>query len=253
MGDLREMIKQHSVKNCDKLKRICAPLFDCLKIPIFDFYRIEESGRFGSLTNSPDFLDYYYATKQYLINPYLSHPRLFCSGYTISPVSFQSEYSDTMHKLFGISYLFIMLQQKGDCVEAFIFGNRDLDPHHTISLISHVDLLHKFGAYFKREASRIIKGMMEDNFNLEKAKGESFFTSDTSLPLFNKNPTSRKFLKGVAPLSYQEIRCLELYKLGHSSQESAAILKLSQRTVESYFDNIKNKLGCRSKTELLDW
>lgn len=175
MGNLEDLIKKHSVKNYQKLQRICTPLFDFLQIPIFDYYRIEENGQFGSMTNCPDFLDYYYETRQYLINPYLSHPSFFRSGFTITPVSFQKRHVESMQNLFGITYLLIILQQKGSCVEAFIFGNKNLDFQSTLNLVSHLDLLMKFGTYFKREASFLIQKMMKDDFNLEKAKGQSFF------------------------------------------------------------------------------
>ena len=40
---------------------------------------------------------------------------------------------------------------------------------------------------------------------------------------------------------------LTIYLEGRSAQSTAAILGLSRRTVEHYFENIKVKLNCRSK------
>jgi DNA-binding CsgD family transcriptional regulator len=61
------------------------------------------------------------------------------------------------------------------------------------------------------------------------------------------------FLKTTMAISPQEEKCLELYQQGHSAQSTAAILGLSLRTVESYFENIKYKLQCNSKRDLLQW
>lgn len=53
-------------------------------------------------------------------------------------------------------------------------------------------------------------------------------------------------------LTARESECLmELIK-GKTAAQIAETLSLSKRTVESYLDNIKGKLGCRSKSELLD-
>ncbi|NGX62294.1 MAG: hypothetical protein K940chlam9_01791 [Chlamydiae bacterium] len=121
-----------------------------------------------------------------------------------------------------------------------------------MELYSQIDLLVKFGTYFKREAKELIAKMMGDRFNLKKERGDVFFKTNDSLTLSNKNRKIKKFLKKVFPLSSQEIRCLELFKEGHSAQATAAILNLSPRTVESYFESIKYKLSCSSKAELLE-
>jgi DNA-binding CsgD family transcriptional regulator len=51
--------------------------------------------------------------------------------------------------------------------------------------------------------------------------------------------------------SLREKQCLEDIVSGKSSRESAERLGLSRRTVESYIENIKNKLNCKNKSELI--
>lgn len=52
-------------------------------------------------------------------------------------------------------------------------------------------------------------------------------------------------------LSAREMECLSYYLKGKTLKEIAAVLNLSQRTVESYYENIKSKFGCDTKTELI--
>ncbi|MHB1948178.1 MAG: response regulator transcription factor [Gammaproteobacteria bacterium] len=52
-------------------------------------------------------------------------------------------------------------------------------------------------------------------------------------------------------LSERELESLFFMLRGKSAKQIAQILKLSQRTIESYAEQIKNKLGCRNKTEVL--
>lgn len=51
-------------------------------------------------------------------------------------------------------------------------------------------------------------------------------------------------------LSFREKQCLNLFMEGKTSKETAAQLYLSPRTIEYYFENIKDKLGCNSKREI---
>jgi DNA-binding CsgD family transcriptional regulator len=114
-------------------------------------------------------------------------------------------------------------------------------------------MIREFIFYFKKEAQLLINHMMDNDFNIKEEKKEAFFKVEPSLPLSNGNPKVLKFLKTVSPLSNRERQCVELLKQGKSAQATGAILGLSQRTVEHYFDNIKNKLGCHSKWDLLEY
>ncbi|MDQ2995229.1 MAG: LuxR C-terminal-related transcriptional regulator, partial [Pseudomonadota bacterium] len=60
----------------------------------------------------------------------------------------------------------------------------------------------------------------------------------------NQSPLAEK-------LSDREMQCLQRIVRGLSAKEIGEELELSKRTVESYIDNIKAKLGCINKTELI--
>lgn len=52
-------------------------------------------------------------------------------------------------------------------------------------------------------------------------------------------------------LSVREMECFYHFLKGKTLKEIAAILNLSKRTIESYYENIKSKFGCDTKTELI--
>ena len=52
-------------------------------------------------------------------------------------------------------------------------------------------------------------------------------------------------------LSSREYECIFLLIRGKTAKEIGALLSLSKRTVESYIDNIKNKMDCKNKAEIL--
>lgn len=59
-----------------------------------------------------------------------------------------------------------------------------------------------------------------------------------------------KYLEKASVLTRRERQCLELLLQGKTAKETASALKLSPRTVESYFENMKQKLKCHNKGEL---
>ena len=59
-----------------------------------------------------------------------------------------------------------------------------------------------------------------------------------------------KYAMSASLLSQRERQCLELLLQGKTAKETAAHLGLSRRTVESYFQTIKQKLRCSNKGQL---
>lgn len=59
------------------------------------------------------------------------------------------------------------------------------------------------------------------------------------------------FEKNGMYLSKQQIKCAKFLLSGMSFKEMALQMQLSPRTVECYIDNMKSKLRCRNKTELI--
>ncbi len=57
---------------------------------------------------------------------------------------------------------------------------------------------------------------------------------------------------GNTYLTRREAECMALLLKGKTINSVANILKLSPRTVEYYIKNMKSKLGCKTKFELVD-
>ncbi len=96
--------------------------------------------------------------------------------------------------------------------------------------------------------------MKADRFDLLSTRGKVLFETPSVVPLAaHQDPQVLTFLRKISGLSPQEQRCIEHFKKGRSAQATAALMNLSQRTVEFYFENIKNKLGCQSKYDLLNY
>ncbi len=57
--------------------------------------------------------------------------------------------------------------------------------------------------------------------------------------------------RGEIALTKRELDCAELLVKGNTAKETARILNISPRTAEEYLDNIRLKLSCRNKLEII--
>lgn len=250
--NLNDLIKNYTTKYDRKIKKVCKPL-QLLGIPTFAYYTIQHDGRFAIMSNYPKQLEFFYGEKLYLTCPYLTAPHLFRSGSALVPLTSDPEYMQRSRRLHRVSNLFLIVRRMGKNLEGFFFITDDLEPSRTAPFLNQLDLLNKFGTYFKRELQPLIGRALHEGYNLHQAKGEAFLMRDSSLPLSRQSGNSAAFLKSITGLSPQEQHCLELFQQGRSAQSTAAYLGLSQRTVEHYYESVKSKLGCQSKWELLEW
>lgn len=253
MSDLVYLTRQYSMNYISRINQLCEPLRLILNIPYFFYYSLEENGRCAVLGNDPDYLEFYYTNAMHLKNPTYVHPSFLRSGYALVPSAWQEEDKQTIYSEYGMKDLFMVLEARKDKVEGFIFYDRNLSKEGLLPYIENLHLLKKFIPHFKKEAALLIEKVKGEQFNMHQEQKEDFFSVDPTLSFVKKNPKADFFLKAVSQLSPQEECCLELFKKGYSAQATASIMNLSRRTVESYFESIKNKLGCHSKSELLNY
>jgi DNA-binding CsgD family transcriptional regulator len=253
MVGLDDYFSQCAVKHENKIKTICAPLRDYLGIPVFTYFYIDQNGSFVNFSQLAEDIEILYSEQLYLDDPHLIHPHLLRSGMLFIPNAFNPQFLQKICARNKIQHLLLILKRYDDHVEGFYFGTRADSTSNHANLFMRVDLLERFTRYFKREALYLIESVKNDGYNLQKEKGKVFAQNHTAA-LANQDPHAQKFLEAVGgSLSFREQQCLQLFKHGRSAQATAAILGLSQRTVESYFENIKNKTGCRTKADLLEW
>ncbi len=83
-------------------------------------------------------------------------------------------------------------------------------------------------------------GTKLSNLNVKSKK--NFISKLMMSEYFRKNPSIR--------CSEMEKECLYYYLQGFTDKETAKILNLSHRTIETHIANIKTKLNCHSRNEL---
>ena len=252
MTNFKELILHSIIKPQDTIRKLCRPIQDNLAIDHFAYIRIYRDGRYSQIANCPDIVEFFYENDLHISHPHVRNPTLFEAGFALMPVTKEDCYQEKSIQLYRIDQTVLILKKSEEYAEHFLFAPKKLAKQDCSFLFHQLHLLDKFAHYFRREAITLINRSLDVGVNIRNELKEQFDITDPNIPLFRKDLKKQAFLKTILPLTSREQACLNLFKTGHSAQTTGAKLKISQRTVEHHFENIKEKLGCRSKWDLLD-
>ena len=258
MSSWTEILRYLAMHN-DEIEKTTRPLRDCFGVKYFTYHRIDQDGNYTVLLDRPDWAEHYVAEKFYLQDPYQRHPRFFKSGiHLIDSMQEQAvqQIVQSGKSFFSLDLGVTVVEKSNDFVEFFGFAaSRETSVLEKLYL-EHPSLLREFGVYFKKRLQMILK-KMEPGY-MPDLKGDHFFSgkvldsnlSIDTLDCFLSQIGHASAVKKAKSLSAREKTCFLMLLESKSSKKIALDLGLSFRTVEFYFENIKDKLSCYNKQEL---
>jgi DNA-binding CsgD family transcriptional regulator len=261
MLNWEEIVRNYTVKHSNRIKSVTRPLRDHFGISCFFHINIDYQGKLIWLGDRPDCAEYYVSKKYFKEDPCMKHPSYWESGFsllkTVSSDAYKKTFLDETENLFNMNSWIIFSEKTCESVKLFGFVSDKPNCLEKIYL-NHPYLLKLFTKHFQNEMSQVIYQMQEEAISLADLEGINFQASNsaqTSVPLsvyknFLQDINMQKYLKMADLLSKREKECLKLLLLHKSAKETAAVLNLSPRTIEFYFENIKNKLICKDKHEI---
>lgn len=254
-------------KNCglacsDYIENICQPLFEMFHLNYFNYVKIKKNGARCILTNRPDFISTYYNNSEL----FSTKAVLFMENQKDLSYYLSSEFSDQASYIvarteFNIDNGITIIQPSTQFTELFYFGTTRENSSNIKLYLNNIDLLYRFIFYFKDKAFDLIK----------KAENEMFYLPDILIPNtiqidYNVNTKRSKFIKNTQLsrfpvikdgieifITRREAQCLHYLTIAKSAKEIGNLLGISSRTVETYFQNIREKSGFRNKSEILQF
>lgn len=258
----KQIVQDYIIKYSDRIKKTTAPLRDHLGVDYFTYHRIDQEGNYTVLLDRPDWAECYVEGQFYLQDPYLRHPDVYSSGICKMEANGSEEYLDLVvgagMKLFQFDMNVMLIEKTDSAVEFFGFTGNTVRCKVDVASMSRPHLLKSFAAHFRKEMEPILSQMGQQASSLKELKGPDFFTKTPILPwmppetviAYLRDLGLHKEVESFLKLSKRELECLHYLLMGKSAKETAASLKISHRTIESYIESMKNKLGCFSKSQL---
>lgn len=260
MSSWKEIVQNYITKHSDRIKKTTKPLRDHFGINYFTYHQIDNQGRYTVLVDRPDWAEHYVDEQIFFNDPYLRHPEVYQSGTCLveshGSTNYRAAVSESGKSVLNADLGVILIQKRADSVEFFGFAGSKKSSHLQNIYLNHPNLLKSFSSYFKKSMGDLLINMKEAGSSLLELKGRDFLRKQPISP--KTDPTAYlAYLKdlgvasGVEKLSPREKECLQLLIENKSAKETGDALGLSYRTIEYYFENIKNKLSCSSKQEVL--
>ncbi|NQY42517.1 MAG: helix-turn-helix domain-containing protein [Legionellales bacterium] len=129
------------------------------------------------------------------------------------------------------------------------------DPKMYSNLINNFNMVKKMFSIFIAESNEIATACKEHMVDIGDESSNYFVNfnpkKDSDLDRINSLLRDLNILDDK-PISTREWQCATLYARGKSARETGDILKISRRTVETHFENLKIKLNVSTKSEILD-
>jgi DNA-binding CsgD family transcriptional regulator len=266
MGDRTIILpeKHISLSSSIDIDEILKPL-KRLGIRYFTYMRNYPNNTQIYLSNTSEWVSAYYQHKLYESSQFQLAPESYRSGKFIWPVQ-----SNLPVYQYAREYLKsdngITIIKRGDKYTEFYFFSSSSENKSIVNIyLNNMEILEKFVLYFDDRAEKILAKAEKSKVVLPlqlygQAQGEVEVNSTASdiITSITEEMKIRKYrIKDDRyqniKISSRELECILLYNKGKTAKETARKLNISQRTVETYFENVKNKLGCHSKSQVLNF
>lgn len=230
---------------------LSAPLNLHLNIHYFAFKRTFSDGSKIYLFNHPAYYEHWFSKKYYLVG----NKEARCSNYVDSYELWDSlpdpyRLYDEGAEYFNIANGLTITRKHEEYCDFFFFATNVTNSHVRQLYFERRDIFEKYCDYFIENSTDLIQ---------RAAKSKIILPLPEPLVLLKPLVEINEFLKEIksskndelSGLTEREIECAYLLSEGKSYKEIAKIYGLSPRTIEEHSYNIRHKLGCKNKSELI--
>lgn len=251
---------------------LAKPIMTYLALQCFQYSRIYPDGSRVELATNPEHLRLAFIEKPYMrqvFTPklvsveerYLSIPHWIASlPKTVkTPLSQQLNLHQELFNMGNEFALFADVDHAGEKyrqVFHFFFSKNDYAALNRC--FNNIDLIEKFCQYFVKNAQPLMLEAIKDPIvkawypqkkeSMSEEKIQSSNQKIHLMRLFNGNGNSPK----TECLTRRELDCVHFIVRGFTSKQIGKKLNLSYRTIETYIENIKEKLFLTSKFEIAE-
>ncbi len=238
---------------------ICRPL-ELVQIEHVTYMKTFVNGGRTILSTKPRWIEDYYNLNLYKSSLFESDPKQYQAGFNVWTGDYDLEVYQHGRLYYNTAHSITVTEPVPDGCEHFLFSTSPNNAHVIHYLANNMDILYHFILYCKDRGLQTLQNATEKRVVLPNED------INTSQPLINidvqteMHELKEQFYKHTPVHHYQtnnthitqrELQIL-FYLLHHkTADETAQQMNISRRTAESYIENLKNKLGCSSKAELI--
>jgi len=220
---------------------ICRPLLNPKEISFFYFARVFDSGACDILSHHPGAMRYIFEHKMRVTADIPKETVAQEFWYVIPRDEKYARPLQDYKSLFNIGSLVDYIRRYDGFYEMYCFGTETTQTETAASLfLNRKEKLRKFSENFKRRLKSVIQRPEQIRIKLPPVMKPTL----TGLGRAMETQPGMQFTQ-------RELDCISFLPLGYTAKEIARELSLSMRTVEFYLGNVKAKLGCSRRSEVI--
>jgi DNA-binding CsgD family transcriptional regulator len=232
-----------SLTSATDIEEIITPLKK-YGIIFFMYVRSYTDGSRIRLSTHPHHLKAWYENKWYRDGNIDAHPKLYADQFALHSTLPNQNPIQWVQEHFAIAHGIYLIRPNDGFTEFFNFASTP-ENHNIINFyLNNIDFLKKFSDFFKDKAQAIIK-------QSEQYKIITPFHDIAIKPCQSVDLTQIELAAKKIKITSRQSECINLLLKGATAKEIAKRLKLSNRTIESYIDNLKTKFHAHNKTDLI--
>ena len=247
---------------------LCEPLKQYLGITTGAYINTNKDGERAGVNTNYKWIERYIEESYFKQDPGMVHPDNMSSGFTFVSTSDDQEYKHTMLKdatqNFNLHHGFCYVEKTGSDFTLFYFATHK-DNHKIVNKVANeAVMVRKLIRNLHQQVLSEFKDLQDNKVDIFKLKG-NLFVEQKGIVFNQPEETQQKIeilkhegLIGrncsdleALKLTRQEINCLRVYMDDCNLKNVARDLNIAFTTANSYIDNIKQKLNCSNKQELL--
>ncbi len=246
-----------------EIKSFCDGILPELGVKFFSYCRIYSNKTAVAFTNNSEVAEYMFKNK--VAHAFHGLPDMRQSGYYCQDDFPKDNYFaknviGDVSVQFDLHHFCYVVFHYRDYIEVGVFAV-DKDFHEfNRYFLSNQELFFKFIVCFKDKLKTVIKRGKHAKFKLPAeeltlSENKASTYKETLSNLIKSQKIDRYYLDNIAEelyLTQREAECLKHLKEGMNYYDIAEKLNITRHTVQLHFNNIRAKLNCEGKKELLD-
>lgn len=239
---------------------ICDPLFR-LNIKIFAYFRFFPDGKYMYLCNNLEWVRFclqnVHNNEGTSLGKEIGHVAQDDYHCYLWPIK-RTDYLMSALYDFNIWNGLSIFKQREDSIELWGFASDREAENLQNFYIQNIELLKAFTASFNSDAAEIImpkvgslaiyKDFKSPEIYIDEYRAKKISEFIKATPI-HKHPIITQ--AGEIFLTKRELQCVNLLASGKNAKQIALHFKVSPRTIEKHFENIKNKLGFSDKETVI--
>lgn len=237
---------------------ICQPLRQHFDITSFVYQKNFNDGSDIRLTNQPAWLEHFINQDYYKISGFEKSPEHYQSGHVIWAHLTHHQLILENARQFNIDHGMTLINKTEDGCEFVFFGTTPDNDHLVNFYLNNIYLLQRFLIYFKEKAAPILSQLSNQRIYIPNKYNDVVSheygipnLSDDFKEQFIRSTKISKYLLDDTTLSSRELDCVRLLMQGKTAKEIGKQLFISPRTVDTHLIHLKEKLKCRTKSQLM--